>query len=131
MPAKQPLYEACKTCQGTRLAPPDHAIHESLPDQSPKVRRRHRAGRVPCPGCSGIGYVLSEITRELVVDQAKEFDAALRVLKTFVDLCNGSYLEDGPSYLSDGALLDICMRSEAILARDLKVPPKTTARRAV
>ena len=131
MPTKpSPLYEPCKTCHGSRLAPPDHAIHESLPEGSPKVARRHRAGRVPCPGCQGVGFLPTTLTWDQLRDQAAELDAALKVLADFVELCHDSVSGEGVNYLADGALVNLCVRSVEILRRDDEVP-KTPARRAV
>jgi hypothetical protein len=115
----EPLYEACKACRGTRLAPPDHLLHESLPDHSPKVLRprRPRAGRGPCPACSGIGYLAIELTRDFVADLAAEHEAALEVLREFVALFY-AHDEGDVGYISDGDMLTLCLRSEAILARD-------------
>ncbi len=129
MPKPQPLFEPCPTCRGCRLAP-DHAIHETLPDHSPKVLRprRPRAGRAPCPGCSGIGYLKSDITRDFVVDLATEHDAALAVLRAFVDLYDARS-DDAFCYFDDADLRGIYGGSLAVLARD-ETTPKKPARNA-
>ena len=77
-----------------------------------------------------MGYVLSPITRDFLVDQAAELDAALKVLADFVELCHDSVSGEGVNYLADGALVNLCVRSVEILRRDDEVP-KTPVRRAV
>lgn len=118
-PATQ-LYERCAECRGLGEALPDEGIQQVLPDHSPKVRPRRRKIPVLCPGCQGAGFIVSTLTRDFVRDLPSEHEAALGVMRDFVDLCN-SAAPDGPSYLSDGALLSLCLRSEELLEREERV----------
>jgi hypothetical protein len=74
-----------------------------------------------------VGYVLSPITRDFLVDQAAELDAALAVLSDLIALLNDH--ED--DYLQDSRLFALAFRAEAILAADDEPAPETPARRAV
>jgi hypothetical protein len=112
-----PLYERCGECQGTGEAPPDTGIHRTLPEHSGKVCRKRRAIPAVCTSCQGAGFEATALTVEWVMTLAEEHRDTLNVLQELVDLFNVSELEEGVSYLSDGALLGINMLSEQILDR--------------
>ena len=77
--------------------------------------RRPRAGRGPCPACSGIGYLPSQLTRDFVEDLAAELEAALGVLRELVELYYVHDQGEAGGSMSAGAHLELCLRSEAIL----------------
>lgn len=110
------LFEACRSCQGSRLAPPDERIHETLPDNAVGVKRRHRAGRVPCPDCQGAGYLRAPLREASVQDLERDYQVALEVLQELVDQFALSDLE-AVSYLSDPLLRALNMKAESVLDR--------------
>jgi hypothetical protein len=114
----EPLFRACPTCQGTRLAPPDDAIHQSLPEHSTKVVRPARPGRTPCPGCSGLGYLPAHMNVEFLLDRSRRLEQALELLRDFISLCEDSDEVDGASYLSDGLLMGMYVRAQRVVDRD-------------
>jgi hypothetical protein len=112
-----PLWIRCKICRGSGEAGPDEGIHELIPDNSDKIKRRRRAAPHVCPNCFGRGFTPTPITDTFVRVLADEHNAAIDVLQELVDLFATSELLDGPSYLSDGTLLAINMKAEGVLDR--------------
>jgi hypothetical protein len=121
------LYERCGHCLGSGHDRPDNAIHESLPEHSPKVRRTRRVQPI-CPACLGRGFAKTPLTDQFVAELVEEHRTALEVAREFTDLCESGET----SYMSDGALHGIYARLTQLLdaaERAGRLPGETSARR--
>jgi hypothetical protein len=104
------LFEQCNHCLGSGHDRPDSAIHESLPEHMPKVRRARKVTPI-CPVCLGRGYRKIPLTAQGIAELVAEHVVALEVAREFVDLCESGET----SYLSDGALHGIYGRLTQLL----------------